>query len=332
LLGLSVAELTRPQPAAAGGVGGAEPARSASADAREARSSGARPQAEGGAAAAGGAKRATQGGAREARSGGARAQAEGGATGGAERATQGGAPDARSGGARAQAEGADAAADGRGIESAAAEGGGRTPNALPRAEASREAANASEEREGEDELDDTRAPNTTVGWNTPGRFLWAGVEMHAAPLAGLGAAVSFRVRVAQSVAWASAVGGSAATTDIDRGELHVSSLSLRTGAVWLLESSRASVHLGAGVRGRWQRLAGQPSDEASTTRAHFEAWSLGPALFAGATWRLAEPVFVALELEGDHMLRKVEAKVEEGSGKALSPWRASATLGAGVAW
>lgn len=189
------------------------------------------------------------------------------------------------------------------------------------------------ERTDDAEIDeDTSPPDTTLSWGTPRCFLSAGVEAHAAPLPGLGGALSFRVRVAQRVAWTSAMSGSYARTDIDRGELQVLSLSLRTGAAWFVESSRASFHVGAGVRVRWQRLTGEPSDDASTTAAHFEAWSVGPALFAGATWRIAEPVFIALELEGDHMLRDVQAKVEEGSAKTLSPWRATATLGAGVAW
>ncbi|HKP58990.1 MAG TPA: hypothetical protein VJV78_19850 [Polyangiales bacterium] len=167
----------------------------------------------------------------------------------------------------------------------------------------------------------------------PAYFAWAGLEMQATPLTGFGGAVLFRARLGERIAWSSALGLAQARTEIDRGELQVLSLSLRTGlALLLLQGASGSLHLGAGVRGTWQRLTGEPSDAASTGGADFDAWALGPAVFAGATWSIAAPVIVALELEGAHMLREVHAHVERGQTKTLSPVSFAAVLGAGVAW
>jgi hypothetical protein len=163
-------------------------------------------------------------------------------------------------------------------------------------------------------------------------FLWAGVEAEATPLFGLGGSVLLRVKVGELLAWSSAVSVAQAHTDIDRGTLRVLSVSLRTGVALLLESSRASLHVGAGVRGGWMRLTGEPSDAEDTAAAHFDAGFVGPALFAGGTWRIAAPVFVALELEVDHALREVRANVEGGNARTLSPWRSSGSLGLGAAW
>jgi hypothetical protein len=163
-------------------------------------------------------------------------------------------------------------------------------------------------------------------------FLWAGVEAQATPLFGFGGSVLLRAKVGELLAWSSAVSLAQAHTQIDRGTLRVLSVSLRTGLALLLETSRASLHVGAGVRGGWMRLTGEPADAEDTVAAHFDAGFVGPALFAGVTWRISAPVFVALELEVDHALRDVRANVEDGTTRTLSPWRSSGSLGAGVAW
>jgi hypothetical protein len=121
-------------------------------------------------------------------------------------------------------------------------------------------------------------------------------------------------------------------TGIDSGKLRVLSVSLRTGLAWLAQGTRGSFHVGVGVRGRWLKLTGEPSDAARTAARHFAAWSLGPALFAGASVHISAPVFLALELELHHALREVKANVQEGNPRTLSPWRTSAVVGAGLAW
>jgi hypothetical protein len=166
----------------------------------------------------------------------------------------------------------------------------------------------------------------------PPRFLWIGAEAQVTPLVGLGGALLFRAQLLPWLAWSSAVSLGESQTDIDNGKLRALSVSLRTGLAWLVQGPRASFHAGGGIRGRWLKLTGEPSDETSTAAKHFDAWSLGPALFAGATVRLAPPVFLALELELHHALREVRANVEEGKARTLSPVRTSAVLGAGLAW
>jgi len=162
--------------------------------------------------------------------------------------------------------------------------------------------------------------------------LWAAAEGQATPLLGLGGSVLLRVKVQELLAWSSAASIGQARADIDRGKLRVLSVSLRTGLALLLESSRASLHVGAGMRGGWLQLTGEPSDAADTAAAHFDTWFVGPALFGGVSWRVASHVFIALELEVDHTLREVRANVEGGDARTLSPWRSSGALGAGVAW
>jgi hypothetical protein len=166
----------------------------------------------------------------------------------------------------------------------------------------------------------------------PPRFLWIGAEVQATPLVGLGGALSFRAKLAPWLASSSAISLGESRADIDSGRLRALSVSLRTGLAWLAQSPRASLHAGAGVRGRWLKLTGEPADESRTAAKHFDAWSLGPALFTGASLRLAAPVFLALELELHHALREVRANVEEGEPRTLSPLRMSAVLGAGLAW
>jgi opacity protein-like surface antigen len=162
--------------------------------------------------------------------------------------------------------------------------------------------------------------------------LWAAAEGQATPLLGFGGSVLLRVKLQELLAWSSAVSIGQARTDIDRGKLRVLSVSLRTGLALVLESSRASFHVGAGVRGGWLQLTGEPSVAADTAAAHFDAWFVGPALFGGVSWRVASHVFIALELEVDHTLREVRANVEGGEARTLSPWRSSGALGAGLAW
>jgi hypothetical protein len=162
--------------------------------------------------------------------------------------------------------------------------------------------------------------------------LWAAAEAQATPLVGFGGSLLLRVKMRDFLAWSSAVSLGRARTEIDRGKLRVWSFSVRTGLALLLESSRASLQVGAGLRGGWLQLTGEPDDAENTAAAHFDAWFIGPALFAEATWSVASHVFIALGLELDHTLREVRANVEGGTARTLSPWRSSGALGAGVAW
>jgi hypothetical protein len=167
----------------------------------------------------------------------------------------------------------------------------------------------------------------------PRYLLWAGMEAHATPLFALGGALLLRVKLHALVSWSSAGSLTLASIEIDRGELRVLQVSLRSGlALVLFDSSLASLQLGAGVRGGWLRLRGEPADAERTTAAHFSAFYLGPALFAGAVLHVLAPLFVALELELSHSLREARANVEDGNARTLSPWRSSAVLGAGLAW
>jgi hypothetical protein len=166
----------------------------------------------------------------------------------------------------------------------------------------------------------------------PPRLLWVGAEVQATPLVGLGGALLFRARLAPWLAWSSALSLGETRTGIDGGKLRVLSVSLRTGLAWLAQGTLGSCYVGAGARGRWLKLSGEPSLAANTAARHFAAWSLGPALFAGASVHIAAPVFLALELELQHALREVRANVEEGNPRTLSPWRTSAVVGAGLAW
>ena len=180
--------------------------------------------------------------------------------------------------------------------------------------------------------DDGEASELTLDTLRPAHWLWIGAEAQATPLWGWGGALLFDAKLAPWLTWVSALGLGESRADIDRGKLLVLSASLRTGLAWLTQGPRGSLHAGAGVRGRWLRLTGEPADAANTTAKHFTAWSLGPSLFAGASVRVAGPVILALELELHHALREVRANVENGSARTLSPWRRSATVGAGLAW
>lgn len=164
------------------------------------------------------------------------------------------------------------------------------------------------------------------------RYLCVGAEAQATPLWGWGGALLFRAKLAPWFASSSALSLGQAQTNIDAGRLRVLSVSLRTGLAWLAQGPHGTLHAGVGVRARWLRLAGEPTNQANTTAKHFEAWSLGPAVFAGATLHIAVPWFLALELELHHALREVKALVEEGASRSLSPWQTSATLGAGLSW
>lgn len=161
--------------------------------------------------------------------------------------------------------------------------------------------------------------------------LWLGAEGQAAPLFALGGSVLLRVRVRELLAWSNAAGIGQARVDIDGGRLRLLSVSVRTGLALLLEGVGTSFHVGAGIRASWTKLSGEPSDATNLVAAHFDAWSVGPALFAGATARISSALFLAVELELDH-LRSLRAGVEGGNARTLSPWRNSVALGAGVAW
>jgi hypothetical protein len=161
--------------------------------------------------------------------------------------------------------------------------------------------------------------------------LWIAAEAEASPIFGLGGSVLLRVRLLELLAWSSAASIGQARTHIDQGKLRVLSVSLRSGLAFLRESELASFHIGAGVRAGWTRLAGEPDDAANLAAAHFGAWSVGPAVFAGATLRVSSPVFLALELELDRA-REFRAKVAAGNARKISPWRSSAALGVGVRW
>jgi hypothetical protein len=166
----------------------------------------------------------------------------------------------------------------------------------------------------------------------PTYLLWVGAQAQAQPLFGLGGSLLLRVRIRELLAWSSAFSLVEATTAIDRGRLWVRSTSLLAGPVLLLERARFSLHVGIGARAGLLQLKGEPADAQSTAAASFDAWYIGPALFAGATLRFGSHAFLALELELDHVLRGVRADVQGGSARTLSPWRSSAALGAGVAW
>jgi hypothetical protein len=162
-------------------------------------------------------------------------------------------------------------------------------------------------------------------------FAWLGAEAQATPIFGVGGSLLFQAILGEWLAWSSAFSVAHGSTNIDRGSLSVLAVSLRTGVAFALRGRQGSLHLGAGLRGQWQRLEGEPSDGDLTESASFSAWSLGPAAFAGATWQFAPPAFLALELEASR-LREMRAQVEGGNAKTLSAWRASAVVGAGIGW
>jgi hypothetical protein len=162
--------------------------------------------------------------------------------------------------------------------------------------------------------------------------LWAGLEGQATPLLGLGGSLLLRVRVRQWFGWSSALSFGQTRTEIDRGELRVRGTSLRSGPALLLERGRTTLELGAGARGGLMQLGGEPSDAQSTAAADFDAWFVGPALFAGASVELGAHVILALELELAYAAPRIRADVEGGGARTLSAWRSSAVLGVGAAW
>lgn len=192
------------------------------------------------------------------------------------------------------------------------------------------AADDAENAGSDDEDFSTEASSASESRPAPTHFAWLGAEAQATPLFGVGGSLFFQANIGPWIAWSSALSLSHASTTIDRGELNAFAISLRTGIAFALRSRSGSLHAGAGIRGQWQRLDGAPSDDA-TAAADFSVSSLGPAVFAGASWQFAPPLFLGLELEADR-LREVRARVEGGDTKTLSPWRGSAAIGAGLSW
>jgi hypothetical protein len=166
----------------------------------------------------------------------------------------------------------------------------------------------------------------------PTYLLWLGAQAQALPLFGLGGSLLLRVRIRELLAWSSAFSLAEARSAIDRGTLWVRSTSLLSGPALLLEHARFSLHVGVGARAGLLQLSGEPADAQSTAAASFDAWYIGPALFAGATWSFGSHACLALELEVDHALRGVRADVQGVGARTLTAWRAGAVLGAGVAW
>ncbi len=212
-------------------------------------------------------------------------------------------------------------------EAARAADAPRSNDATDEADATSDGESADQRDEGSEAYDsnaaDLRPP--------PAYFAWLGAEAQASPLFSVGGSLAFQAIVSEWLAWSSAFSVAHAAASIDRGDLSVLSLSLRTGLALVLRSQHGSLHVGAGLRGQWQRLEGEPSDAELTRSSSFSAWSLGPAAFGGATWQFASPAFLALELEAAR-LREVRAQVEAGDAKTLSAWRASAVVGMGLAW
>jgi hypothetical protein len=175
-------------------------------------------------------------------------------------------------------------------------------------------------------------PPAEPSMRPPTYLLWVGAEAQALPLFGLGGSLLLRVRIRKWLAWSSAFSVTEAKTAIDRGTLRVRSTSLLSGPALLLEQAHFSLHIGMGARAGLLQLTGEPADAQSTAAASFDAFYVGPALFAAATWSLGSHAFLALELEVDHALRRVRADVQGGHARTLAAWRSSAVLGAGVAW
>lgn len=166
----------------------------------------------------------------------------------------------------------------------------------------------------------------------PRFHLWAGVHGDALPLFALGGALLFRVSIVRLFAWSSSFDFSQVRTPIDRGTLRVQSISLRTGPALSFALTPVTLLVGVGARLSLLRLSGEAADKSQTHATSFDSWLIAPTLFAGAAIALARGAFLALELELGNALRHVRADVEGGGARTLSPWRASAVLGAGFQW
>jgi hypothetical protein len=162
--------------------------------------------------------------------------------------------------------------------------------------------------------------------------LWAGVHGAALPLFSLGAALVLRVSIRPLFAWSSALSFSQRRTAIDRGELRVQDISLRSGPALSFALAPWTLTLGVAAKLSYVRLTGEASDRSATRARAFDEWLFVPTLFAGAAVALGRGAFAALELEVGHALRRLRADVEGGGARTLSAWRASALLGAGFQW
>jgi hypothetical protein len=162
--------------------------------------------------------------------------------------------------------------------------------------------------------------------------LWAGVQGAALPLFSLGGALALRVSIRPLFAWASALSFGQRRIAIDRGQLRVQDLSLRSGPALSFTRARWTLLLGAAAKLSYVRLTGEAADRSATRARRFDAWLFVPTLFAGAAVALGRGAFAALELEAGHALRRLRADVEGGGARTLSAFRASALLGAGLQW
>jgi hypothetical protein len=162
--------------------------------------------------------------------------------------------------------------------------------------------------------------------------LWAGVHGAALPVLSLGTALHLRVELLPLFAWSSALAFTQVRVDIDRGELRLQDLSLRTGPALSFTRGGWTLSLGAAAKLSFLRLAGEAADASVTRARSFDSWLFVPTLFAGAALALARGAFLAVELEAGHALRRVRADVEGGGARTLSAFRTSATLGAGFQW
>lgn len=162
--------------------------------------------------------------------------------------------------------------------------------------------------------------------------LWAAVQGSALPLIALGGALALRVSIRPLFAWSSAFSFSQRRSAIDRGELRVQDMSLRSGPALSFTLASWTLLLGAAAKVSYMRLSGEAADRSATRARTFEAWLLAPTLFAGTSVSLGRGAFAALELEAGHALRRLRADVQGGGARTLSAFRASALLGAGFQW
>jgi hypothetical protein len=172
-----------------------------------------------------------------------------------------------------------------------------------------------------------------IGARPDPRFhLWAGISGSALPLLSLGGSLLLRVSIRRLFAWSNAFDVSQVRTPIDRGQLRVQNISLRTGPALSFVVSPLTLLLGAGFRLSLLRLSGEASDPSATGSRGFDTWLVAPTLFGGAALDVGRGAFLALELEVGHALRRVRADVVGGGALTLSAWRASGVLGAGFQW
>ncbi len=162
--------------------------------------------------------------------------------------------------------------------------------------------------------------------------LWAGVHGTALPVLAVGAGLLFRVELAPLFSWSSGLSFAQGRVDVDRGELRVQDVALRTGPVLSFQRGPWNLSLGAAAKLSLLRLSGDAADRSATRALAFQAWLFVPTLFAGVLLGLGRGAFVALDLEAGHALRRVRADVEGGGARSLSAFRAGATLGAGLQW